>query len=919
MNKRVFVLYSTMVLIILITLITGCGGGKEESADYRIPQAEDIVEDDVFGKVIVNQAIMILEDGSSRKDAEGIVEAFDGQIVGEVDDFSIFQVLLKTETTQELLDAIEKLNALDQVEIAAVDAILSSDDMEGVLWTPTDSVAYDHKDNLLMAHNMSFNEAWRFLSAADIEYVDVKVGVMDSQVNKNSQELKGDVEFFLDFTDEAGRDLSHATKVINIIAADPYDFQGMTGVAGFLGPHLKIYNKNIMEGVIDKNDEKAILFGIMKKMKALMEEGVTIFNCSLGPYNIGEHNANNAEAFKKFAETTRKKYPDVLIVASAGNNHGTALTGTNHYPGGIPASNILTVAALDSASQIAKFSNVEGNGGEVSLAAYGNDVLVGTLGDEVYLYGSGTSFAAPYVTATAALVRSINPMLLSGSELKDFLIETASSKAIGADLKREIAMSQLVNGKVLNIGNAVFTAINDERKFMGDETYSVEELLAWTDIELKAISESDGYRIEASVKENEKNTTKMSAYSDDNSFVEGDLSYEVKPNEKAYWKVSENEDAVEERVWVTREDTNSIAYVILDEALPKDGATVQQSGYPDMMVFDGKLAIGQEAIVQLDGGTDVEDLLNEIFVWTDTIGDNANYQGLEEEYGWFLNDEGIKRAYKSASVRFKVDYHDDDETIERIEGFYKVDDQDRRVVIAFSGDGTLESLTNDMFNSREDGYIKVTMYPEGHLYRYESIVGDQLIETVYYRDTKTIEFTRESRKINGSWVEDGANTSYYRNGAVKSYSEMLEGDRHGLYEKFTEDGTLISSEHYARGLLNGQVTHYEETSTGSGQYYLAMEATYSEGEFNGILTSWHPGMELNYRIEYKDGVMDGLYESYINGLIKFSGQTQNGQAVGSWTEYNEDGSIHGTGTVSLSGMPGSRAQYINKNLDWVYQ
>jgi antitoxin component YwqK of YwqJK toxin-antitoxin module len=915
MKRRISLVITLIFIIIISVVVVGCGGGKDV-IEYRVPESDEVVDDAVFGKAVVNQAIMILETGNDLKDAEEIAKEFNGEIVGEIEGLPIYQMLLETDNVDSLIEVIDALNLLESVNIAAMDALITSDDMQGVLWTPIDSYAYEYKNNALMAFNMGFPDAWRYLTGAMIDYEDVKIGVMDSAVNINSQELKGDIQFDLTYTDEAGRDLTHATKVINIIAANPFDVKGMTGVASFLRDSLTIVNKDIMAGV-DKNDEYAILFGIMKNMVQLMEEDVTIFNCSFGPYTIGEHNKSNVELFRQFAEMTRSVYPEVLFIASAGNDNGVALTGTNHYPGGIPASNILTVASLDVSSDIAYFSNIQGEGGEVSLAAYGSDMLVGSIGDEVYIYGSGTSFSAPYVTATAALVRSIYPPLLSGEDLKYFLIDMASTTALSTNLKSEVTISKLVGGKVLSIDTAVLEAINLKRELLFESTYTPDQLFDITDVKVRAVSEADGYRVEAYITDNDVKLTTLSISSyDDYWSDEGESSYEVTPDDLVSWMVEENKESIEEVIWVQREDTYAMAYVVLNEELLNETTSVQQSGYPDMIVFDGRLSVSKEAIGQLKGDTDAAKLLDKVFVWNDTIGNSADYPNQEDNYGWWEDDDGIKRNYKSPTVKIKVNYHDGT-MIKRIDGAYEVDGIVRKLVIAFGDDGTIEELTNDRYN--EDGYVSAQFQLGGHLYRYEEIIGDRFIATTYYTDTYTIEYTQESRKIDGNWLEDGNYIHYYRNGVVGTYREMFEGKKHGLYEKYDENNNLLSSEHYANDLLNGEVKKYRETSKDSGVYYLEMEANYLDGKRSGIMTRWHPGKQLNSKFEYEDDALNGSYEEYTEGVLLFSGQTANDEAVGTWIEYKTDGSVHGRGSVTLKNMSGSIAHYIIKEPDWVYE
>jgi thermitase len=103
-----------------------------------------------------------------------------------------------------------------------------------------------------------------------------------------------------------------------------------------------------------------------------------------------------------------------LVVAAAGN----AGTPTIDYPARLP--NVVSVAAIDETGQKASFSNY---GSGLDLAAPGDRILTLSGNDQVH-YLRGTSFAAPFVTAAAALLLSVDPSL-TNVELWNILNDTA--------------------------------------------------------------------------------------------------------------------------------------------------------------------------------------------------------------------------------------------------------------------------------------------------------------------------------------------------------------------------------------------------------------------------------------------------------------------------------------------------------------
>ena len=107
---------------------------------------------------------------------------------------------------------------------------------------------------------------------------------------------------------------------------------------------------------------------------------------------------------------------DVVVVAAAGNDgrRGNAPI----YPASFPG--VVAVTGVDAHN--ACWSDSE-SGPQIALAAPGVDI---TSADDHggYLRGDGTSYAAPYVAAAAALVRSEYPRMTAGQVVRQ-LVDTA--------------------------------------------------------------------------------------------------------------------------------------------------------------------------------------------------------------------------------------------------------------------------------------------------------------------------------------------------------------------------------------------------------------------------------------------------------------------------------------------------------------
>ncbi|MGP3981234.1 type VII secretion-associated serine protease mycosin [Streptomyces sp. KR80] len=216
----------------------------------------------------------------------------------------------------------------------------------------------------------------------------VTVAVIDSGVNKVNAQLSDAVakggKDFIEKGDGTNDPVGHGTKVAGIIAARPASGTGFVGIA----PKATVLpiRSNDAEG----GGKVSILVDAINHAVA---QKVDIINISQGATASLPPGSSLEQAVE------RAKKAGILIVASAGNN-GASGKEKSTYPAAFDG--VLGVAASDRNNERAPFSQP---GSFVDLAAPGVD-MVSTVPKGGHCVDQGTSFAAPYVTGVAALLKA---------------------------------------------------------------------------------------------------------------------------------------------------------------------------------------------------------------------------------------------------------------------------------------------------------------------------------------------------------------------------------------------------------------------------------------------------------------------------------------------------------------------------------
>ncbi|MEU9824834.1 type VII secretion-associated serine protease mycosin [Micromonospora chersina] len=225
----------------------------------------------------------------------------------------------------------------------------------------------------------------------------VVVAVVDSGVDRSHPQLAGRVLDGVDFLDPGGdgtRDCAgHGTGVASIIAAAPRPGVAFRGLA----PDARILPVRVSEQQVVEGRESGRTVGAADFARAVrwaVDHDADVVNLSVVLY------ADDPAVRAAIAYAVRR---DVVVVAAAGNLHDSG--DPRPYPAAYDG--VLGVGAIGADGTRVAFSQT---GPYVDLVAPGSDVLMAAP-RQGHHRAEGTSYAAPFVAGTAALVRQYRPEL----------------------------------------------------------------------------------------------------------------------------------------------------------------------------------------------------------------------------------------------------------------------------------------------------------------------------------------------------------------------------------------------------------------------------------------------------------------------------------------------------------------------------
>ena len=227
----------------------------------------------------------------------------------------------------------------------------------------------------------------------------LRIGILDSGINPHA-DLTGNLLPGHNYLEDADTDdtidaYGHGTLVAGLISG-----AGENGAIG-VATGAEIVPLKVTDG-------KAVMVSTVCRA---IYGGINDYNCDILNLSLGI--TSEFESLKEAVDYAEEQ--GVLIVSAVGNNGTRSL----YYPAAYDS--VVGVGAVDRDGSVYYHSN---RNDSVFLTAPGVNVkTTGHMGG--YVTASGTSFAVPYVTAAAAVMRSCDPSL-TPRQIMQILSETAT-------------------------------------------------------------------------------------------------------------------------------------------------------------------------------------------------------------------------------------------------------------------------------------------------------------------------------------------------------------------------------------------------------------------------------------------------------------------------------------------------------------
>lgn len=360
-----------------------------------------------------------------------------------------------TTDPEDYIEALEQMDNIVHVEPAYVTELAALPPADGFSAFPDDPLLEDQEYyNGISGELLAIDQAWNLLTASP-----VIVAVIDSGIDYGHEDLHNNIWVNYDEIPNNGLDDDGNGYVDDVHGynfyedtANPIDRHShgthLAGIIGAMGDNGigiagLLWDVQIMPLRFTSDSGAGNTAFAIEAIHYAVQQGAQVINMS---WTV---KANSSGGLSSSLRDVIRSYENqgVIFVAASGNGDqnaiGYSLDETPLYPAAINSNNVISVGAMDSNGDLAYYSNYGLH--TVHILAPGDNVF-STFPADDYGYMTGTSMAAAFVSAAAAMILTEHPNF-SAADVKNVLLNASN---YNADLE-----GLVMSSGTLNLGQSV--------------------------------------------------------------------------------------------------------------------------------------------------------------------------------------------------------------------------------------------------------------------------------------------------------------------------------------------------------------------------------------------------------------------------------------------------------------------------------
>lgn len=323
-----------------------------------------------------------------------------------------------------------------------------------------------------------FQRAW----SQNLTGKGIIVSIIDTGVDETHKDLSGSVIKSFNLTNEDKLTSSHGTHVAGTICAHGYIYGG--------APRCSIISIKAISSAGGNIDS------LIKSIEISANQGAHIINMSIGTTDLSNDEQNRLSKAVKYAWDKGS-----ICVAAAGNDGKTICSNDAYsYPASLNL--VESVAACDVGTNlntihITYFSN---ENDKVKEAACGYQVISTVMGNTYAVY-SGTSMAAPHVSAMAAILAETLPESKNKNRTGEY-----SQKLITLLKHNILPVAKTCQINKTSVKNNVIDTFQDVKLFQGNKILSPLKITKKLECKDEDNCELPTNNVQLSIKNSKSNT-----------------------------------------------------------------------------------------------------------------------------------------------------------------------------------------------------------------------------------------------------------------------------------------------------------------------------------------------------------------------------------------------------------------------------